>query len=251
MDLPPAYDSLSMQDFSAHLPQDEVHIWWTALGADKLVQSLSHLLTPDERARAARFKVPLPARQFIMSRAFLRLALGRYLRAEPGSLQFEFSAHGKPSLAGSKDLQFNLSHAEDLAVLAVAKQWRVGVDVERVRGEVNAIQLADRFFSAQEAEWVRSKPDSGLASRFFTCWTGKEAYVKARGEGLSISLQSFSVMPEAGNSTLRLNVFGNPEESARWAMWQFQPEPGFQGALAVERQPRKLRLGRWHLEISP
>jgi 4'-phosphopantetheinyl transferase len=232
------------------LAHDEVHVWWTRLDApDTVLASLYQSLRTDERDRASRFKVPLPGRRFVIGRAFLRLALSRYLQIKPYDLQFETSAYGKPALAGNSDLRFNLSHSEDLAVVAITSERQIGVDVERVRDDVDARELSDRFFSEQEAEWVRSNPGSELIQRFFTCWTAKEAYVKASGEGLSLPLKNFSVIPGPHYPELSLTIFDNPAESHRWTMLQLQPTADFCGALAVEGSNCRIRQGQWPEEL--
>jgi 4'-phosphopantetheinyl transferase len=248
--LPPSFDVPPLSRPDGVLPPDEVHVWWTALTLpDAVIKSLSELLSLDERERGSRFKVALPAKRFAAGRAFLRLALGRYLQARPHSVQFETSAYGKPALAGSSDLRFNLSHSEDVGVVAITRGRQIGVDVERIRAEVNARELSDRFFSVPEADWVRSTAGSELMLRFFTCWTAKEAYVKASGEGLSRPLRNFSVMPGPRYPGLQLTVFDDPEESQRWTMLQLQPAPDFCGALAIEGQNSTVRQGQWPKEL--
>jgi 4'-phosphopantetheinyl transferase len=229
---------------------DEVHVWHTSLSlSEDDVAPLRDLLTPDERDRVARFIVPAPRVQYIASRAFLRSALGRYLQADPRALRFQTTAHGKPYLAADahpgNTLRFNLSHSEGVAVLAVTRNREIGVDVERLRPKVEAVALANRFFSAEESAWLRAQPASATIASFYACWTAKEAYVKARGEGLSIPLSGFAVIPQTGNSQLQLEVYGNPAESRRWSMWQLDLAPDLRCALALEGGDCAVRIGRW------
>src|SRR5450755_2689704 len=168
------------------LPKDEVHVWQVDLKAwEKETDSLFELLDAEERERAARFKFPAPRNQFLISRALLRRALGRYLRIEARDIHFRTTANGKPELAESRDLCFNLSHTGGVTVFAIARHRDVGVDVERIREDTNALELAERFFSRPEVQWLRSQPASDHIPSFFSCWTAKEAYIKAQGEGLS------------------------------------------------------------------
>jgi len=232
------------------LPNDEVHVWQVDLVAwDKHADSLLELLNTEERQRAARFKFPAPGNQFVISRALLRRALGCYLRIEPHDIHFRTTANGKPELAESRDLHFNLSHSEGVTLFALARHRQVGVDVERIRENADAMELAERFFSAKEVQWLRSQPQSEITSFFFSCWTAKEAYIKAQGEGLSLPLGSFGVLPvvKAGSSELHLEVYDDPEESSRWSMWKLELGPGLRAALAVEGVNCRVRVGKWPL----
>ena len=233
------------------LPPDEVHAWFVDLPAwQKQTESLLPLLNQEEQERAARFKFPAPRDQFVISRALLRQVLGRYLHIEARDVHLRITTNGKPELAATSgvqdDLRFNLSHTAGAAVIAVTLSRQVGIDVERIRTDTNAMELAERFFSRPEVEWLRSQPDSEQIPAFFTCWTGKEAYIKAHGEGLSMPLNSFGVLPalESGGCRLQLEVYENPEESRRWFVCQLEWGTDLRAALAVEAENCRVRLGR-------
>jgi len=228
------------------LPDDEVHVWHVDLEPwEKEADSLFELLDAAERERASRFKFPAPRNQFVASRALLRRALGRYLRIEARDIRFRTTTNGKPQLAESCDLRFNLSHTEGVTVFAIARHRQVGIDVERIRQDTDAMELAERFFSRPEVQWLRSQPAAQHIPSFFTCWTAKEAYIKAQGEGLSLPLSSFGVLPRLTSSELQLEVYANPEESRRWSMWQLELGPDLRAALAVEGGGCRVRLGQW------
>jgi 4'-phosphopantetheinyl transferase len=241
-------DPETLRHLDGSLPDDEVHVWQVDLISwDKDADSLVELLDAAERERAARFKFLEHRNQFVISRALLRQALGRYLRIDARDLRFRTTANGKPELAAKSDLQFNLSHTRGVTVFAVARRRHVGVDVERIRADTNALELAERFFSPPEVQWLRSQPASEHVPSFFSCWTAKEAYIKAHGEGLSMPLSSFGVLPVPGasGSRLQLNVYADPEEARRWSMWRLELGPDLRAALAVEGESCKVRLGRW------
>ena len=251
-------DPEPLRHLDGSLPDDEVHVWQVDLIAwDKEADSLVELLDAAERERAARFKFQEHRNQFVISRALLRQALGRYLRIDARDVRFRTTANGKPELAANPDLQlnalqlndihFNLSHTRGVTVFAVARRRHVGVDVERIRADTNALELAERFFSPQEVQWLRSQPASEHVPSFFSCWTAKEAYIKAHGEGLSMPLSSFGVLPvpDAAGSGLQLNVYDDPEEARRWSMWRLELGPGLRAALAVEGKGCKVRVGQW------
>jgi len=234
------------------LQDDEVHVWQVDLKDwDKEAGLLLELLDGEERERAARFKFPEHRNQFVISRALLRRALGLYLRIEPRQIQFRRTSNGKPELAPNSNLpinalRFNLSHTAGVTVFAIVRHRQVGVDVERIR-ETNTMELAERFFSPPEVQWLRSQPASDRIRSFYACWTAKEAYIKAEGEGLALPLSSFRVLPVPGDaiSKLQLEVYGDPEESKRWSMWKLNLGPDLRAALAVEGTDCRVRLGQW------
>jgi 4'-phosphopantetheinyl transferase len=248
MAIRPEVDSQPLRQVDGILPKDEVHVWQVDLNAwEKDVDALLDLLDAEERERAARFKFPAPRNQFVISRALLRRALGRYRQIEAREVRFRTTANGKPELSESGDLHFNLSHSEGVTVFALARHRQVGIDVERIRQDTNALELAERFFSRPEVQWLRSQPAAQHIPSFFTCWTAKEAYIKAQGEGLSLSLSSFGVLPvvDGASSKLHLEVYDDPEESKRWSMWRLELGPSLRAALAVEGEGCRVRLGQW------
>jgi 4'-phosphopantetheinyl transferase len=235
------------------LPNDEVHVWQVdQIAWERETGSLYELLDSEERERTARFKFPEPRNQFVISRALLRRCLGRYLRVESREVRFRMTANGKPELVGDAahlddNLHFNLSHTHGTTVIALVRDRQVGIDVERIRENTNALELAERFFSPPEVRWLRSQPASEHISSFFSCWTAKEAYIKAHGQGLSMSLSSFGVLPAvaAAGSRLQLSVYDDPQESQRWSIWQLNLGPALRAALAVEGESCRVRVGRW------
>jgi 4'-phosphopantetheinyl transferase len=230
------------------LGRNEVHVWHTDLTAQEAaIQSLFPLLDHHEQSRAARFLVPEPRIQFILSRAFLRITVGQYLHVEPREVRFHIAEHGKPELTEPAGLNFNLSHTDGTTVIAVTRAGRVGVDVEKIRENLDPLQLGKRFFSPKESEWLGSQPASQRFAAFFACWTAKEAYVKARGAGLSAPLDGFGVIPRPGTAELQLEIYGQPEESRRWSMWQLDLSPDLRTAVAVEAVNCRVRVGRGSL----
>ncbi len=175
---------------------DEIHVWqaWLDRGAEE-VQRLEALLSPEETARANRFHFEQDRNHYVVGRAVLREMLGRYLEQVPSALEFSYGEHGKPALAGaaSSSLSFNLSHSAGLAVYAFARERSLGIDVERVKPDFASEDIARRYFSTREVNDLLSIPETKRTESFFRCWTRKEAYIKARGEGLRIPLDSFSV----------------------------------------------------------
>src|SRR6266516_2685444 len=181
---------------SFQLASDDVHSWCASLDVPPETSArLYATLTPDERSRSARFQFERDQQRFIVARGVLRDLLGHYLQIHPGKIGFVYNAFGKPDLGpefGSR-LKFNLSHSAGLALIAIATASDVGVDLEYIRAQSDHSDIARRFFSAAEVEYLSALPGHLYAEAFFSCWTKKEAYLKAYDEGLSIPLNSFSV----------------------------------------------------------
>jgi 4'-phosphopantetheinyl transferase len=226
------------------LPVGEVQVWRGSLDRPEVVVGrLERLLSADERTRADRFYAARDRERFIVGRGMLRTILGRYLGTEPERLVFHYGGRGKPSLgegAGSS-IEFNLAHSQGLALLAVARGRRVGIDVEQVRALADADGIVDRFFSRREAEAYRALPAGGRPEAFFRCWTRKEAYIKAIGEGFSLPLERFAVTLGPEEPPQLIDVEGRPGEAGRWSLRDLAAGPGFAAAIAVEGSGWELR----------
>jgi 4'-phosphopantetheinyl transferase len=235
-----------LEQLDGHLPPGEVHVWLASLAGQQAdaATSLHSLLNADEQERADRFKVEMARDQFVVSRALLRVVLGKYLNSDPRQIAFTVTSHRKPELAIKSDIRFNLSHTDGLTAVGVTRLGRIGIDVERIQRKVNVLELAERFFSRKETDWVRTHSEEERVPIFLACWTAKEAYIKAHGEGLSIPLDGFSCMAESTKRRVRLDVFGNVEESERWSLWRLDVPPEFKGAVAIEAKDCKLRMGQ-------
>lgn len=208
-------------------PDDEVHLWTFRLEPEL---DDGGLLASCERVRADRFHFRRDRDRFIAGRAQLRRILGAYLRQPPELVQFCYGASGKPAV--SEPLAFNLSHSGDFAALAVAR-FELGVDIECIRPIEE--EVAERFFAADEVMRLRSLPQAQQTEAFFACWTRKEAYVKALGDGLLLPLDSFSVSLEPEAPARLLRAGDDPVEPSRWQFHHFVPAPGMVGAIAARR----------------
>ena len=208
-------------------------VWKIALDQTAgVVGQLRGLLSADELARADKFRVERGAERYIVGRGVLRTLLGRYTKIPPQDLRFAYNEFGKPELFGS-DVCFNLSHSHGVALAAVTRGCAVGVDIERIRDEVIREKIAERFFSPAEARVLASLPAELQAQGFFNCWTRKEAWIKARGHGLSIPLNSFEVTLAPGEPARLMATRPDPEEARRWTLQALDCEAGFAAALAV------------------
>jgi len=216
------------------LPSGSLQIWRTRLDlcSDSL-SAYSELLSHDERSRAKRFVLTRDHDRFVVSRGTLRLLLGRYLQIPPDSARIEEGPQGKPFVVGNRlsfDLKFSLSHSHGLAVFAFTKDKEVGIDLEKIRLDFASREIAQRYFSSQEVSELDALTPQLYAAGFFQCWTRKEAYVKARGQGLQIPLDSFSVSlaPERPPELLA-------SDSDDWSIYSFEPFAGYAAAVVAEK----------------
>ena len=232
------------------LGEGEVHVWRACL--DVTVEELqvrSKLMKEEERARGARYLRAEVGSRFVAGRGLLRRLLGMYLGTDAAEVEFTFNSFGKPALAakhGAGDLRFNVSHSHDWALIAFTRGRELGVYIERVRPDFATREIAQRFFSPSEARRLIALPAATQTEAFFQCWTRKEGYIKARGEGLSRGLDSFEVAFGPGVDAAVLNALDDASPTARWLVLDLQPAQGFAGALVVERPVAEVRL--WNAE---
>ena len=216
-----------------------------------MVRRLRGELSTDEQERAARFHFEADQLRFIVSHAALRRILGAYVDGPPGDLRFAYGPKDKPRLVdecGGREVRFNLSHSGDVALVAVTGAHEVGVDVERIRELADRDRLARRFFSPQEVAVLERLPSENRSEAFFTCWTRKEAYLKALGGGISIGLDQFDVSPVPGEPAALLRHRTDPGETSRWSLHDLEPGPGYAGALAVETPCDRVLCLDWEQE---
>jgi 4'-phosphopantetheinyl transferase len=225
---------LSIDDGRRDLREDEVHLWSAPL--DGCCDDLP--LTDEERLRAGRFKLERMRRQFIGSRGHLRRVLSRYLALQPCAIPIQVEPSGKPCLDPAVDgrLQFNVSHSEALAVYAVTRRGRVGVDVERWREIPNAEALVDRFFTRRERDLFNALPDDQRQAAFFRAWTRKEAALKAVGYGVQ-SLDRCDVTFRPDEPELVLRMGDDSLAADKWLLRSWQPAPDYMAAVAVQLTP--------------
>jgi 4'-phosphopantetheinyl transferase len=229
------------------LPEGEVHVWRASLDLPReQAQALDLTLSAGERERAARFQFEADRRRFTVGRGLLRAILGRYLRIAPSDVQFSVGQHGKPALAeslGQATIRFNLAHSGDLALYAISHN-EVGIDIELIRPIQESEQIAERYYSRRERAALHSLSQEGWNEAFLRHWTRTEAYLKARGYGLSLEPDQFEVLPDPGG-TLTLEVAGDPREATRWSLVDLTPGSDYVGALAVEGHDWSLSCRQW------
>ena len=196
-------------------------------------------LSEDERARANRFVFAHDRDRFIMARGLLRQLLGERLGIAPKDIEFRYNQFGKPELAdqcGGNALRFNVSHSEDFVIFVFARGRQVGADIEAIRPLPDADEVAARCFSPREIDAYRDLDEAMKPRGFFNCWTRKEAFVKAVGEGLGYRLSDFDVSLAPGDPAEILRVGELENGNCGWRMFDIDGIPGFAGAVVIESQ---------------
>jgi 4'-phosphopantetheinyl transferase len=241
--------TVPLQDCSANkvfgtvernLTENEVHVW--SINVDQLAKyrGWTDLLNEEETRRAACFRFQKDRQAFIVCRGALRILIASYLASVPKKLRFIFSERGKPELHESDNpghVHFNVSHSDTRAVLAFVRNRKVGIDLERIRTDCEVEQIADRFFSAVEKKALLSLKSLQRHKAFFNLWTRKEAFLKARGGGLSIPLSDFDVSLEPVKPQILLATRPDANDVNRWHIESLQVAKGFAAALALEKLP--------------
>lgn len=234
---------------SPTLTSNDVHVWLAVLERPPMeVERFRESLAPEERQRADRYRFARERERFIVAHGVLRAVLAGYLGVPPERLAFGTGPHGKPLLAGGRAaaaLSFNLSHSDGLALYAVSRERAVGIDLERIRLDVAHDQIAQQYFSPRENAALRVLPARLRLRAFFDYWTCKEAYAKARGDGLSLPLEAFDIVLGLDPSAARLRILDDPRESAHWSLQRLKADGDYSAAIAVEGQGRNLTCFRW------
>jgi len=198
---------------------------------------LEATLSADETERAGRFHFPADRERFTTSHGCLRDVLGRYTHCEPHERSFSNGEYGKPVLVSNEGVDFNLTHSGDYALIAIARGRKVGVDVERIRKGISSNVIARQYFSKAEVAELQALPIEEREVAFFTCWTRKEAYIKAQGLGLSLPLESFDVSLSFHEPALLRATRPDELEASRWTLRSLEIDPLYAAAVAVENAP--------------
>jgi len=218
---------------------DAVEVWRISLELNtRQLQKARAVLAQDEKSRADRFYFEKDRNHFIAARAQLRIILASYLNCAPETIRFDYNQQGKPRLGGADagKLFFNLSHSHQMGLIALHPRFEVGADIEWMRREVSGIKIAERFFSSNELEQLKTLTGQDQTQGFFNCWTRKEAYIKARGKGLSIPLNQFDVSLKPAEPARILDIRHDPAANSAISRWRsstaiLKPMPSCPGPL--------------------
>jgi 4'-phosphopantetheinyl transferase len=231
------------------LTPEALHVWRIRLTqSDDVVRMLEEHLSPDEVLRADRFRKERDRTRFVVAHGALRELLAEYTAQTPRGVFFGCTAAGKPFLVdeqGEQPLRFNLSHSGDWAAVGLALSTEVGIDIEQIDSEVSVEAVAERFFSRSEFEALRAVPPDQRADVFFTAWARKEAYVKARGDGIPDRLREFSLSVDPGQTPVLLTDSTDVGGVRRWTIYDLDIAPGHAAAIAAEGSAHRIRMMRW------
>lgn len=227
----------------------EVHIWRTFIDIDSpIIKTYLPVLSIDELEKANRFYFPNDRNRFITVRSVLRRIIGNYTGKHPRELKFDFNQYGKPFLSQNSSkstIKFNISHSHEVALIAVTQDFDIGVDVEYMHTNFDFEGIVEKFFSVNEKNVWRSLPSYHKVEAFFNCWTRKEAFIKAKGKGLSLPLNEFDVSFKPGEPALLLNTAWDRKEVGDWSVEEIKPANGYVGALAVKGSNLDMKFWEW------
>jgi 4'-phosphopantetheinyl transferase len=232
-----------------HLAPASVHVWRGSLHqSSEVIERLRVLLSADETARAARFVFETDRHAFVAARGMLRAVLSAYTGLKPEELTFSYDSSGKPDLTSKQNpenLAFNVSHSGEFALIAVTRNRRIGVDIERHRDGVAFSEIADRYFAPGEVSALRALSPGKQREAFFTCWARKEAYIKGLGKGFGVPLRHFevSIIPDKPAVLLR-PAMGH--ESEQWSLIALDVSPHYSAAVAVDGRPAQVLCLDWN-----
>lgn len=206
-------------------------VWQIDLEHAGELDAFLEVLDEQEKDRAARFRFESHARRFIVAHAATRFILSSYCGIRAADLVFEFNAYGKPFLANDGAPLFSLSHSDGTALCGVAEEGEIGVDIEKCR-DIADLEMSRRFFSGIECTLLDGLEEKQKAAGFFACWTRKEAYIKAKGLGLSLPLNEFSVDPAPHRPAALIASDYAPDDVGRFRLWDVPVPEGYKAALA-------------------
>ncbi|MFY9647443.1 MAG: 4'-phosphopantetheinyl transferase superfamily protein [Terriglobales bacterium] len=229
-------------------PTDRIDIWKVSLDEPAHDAAETNVLSPDEIARASRFHFEQDRLRFIRCRSALRGLLSAYLSIPAAEVLLEYQSNGKPYAAPSQNpraLQFNVSHSASTALIAVGSCCQLGVDIEKIREDVDVTSLAERFFSLTERAELRALPAHLRVPGFFACWTRKEAFLKATGIGLSFPLADFSVTTHPDYDPTLIEIKGDTESAKQWLLADLAFPDTYRAAVALDRPNSQLATFTW------
>jgi 4'-phosphopantetheinyl transferase len=237
---------------SIGLNSQDVHLWRAFLRQSATcIDKLTPLLSEDELSRAASFHFENDRERFILCRGILRIILGRYLDINPKHLKFRSGPYGKPYLVNESagaHIQFNLTHSHNLALYAFTSNCMIGIDVEYILQIMDIEHIVDNSFSDYEISIFKTLKPNQKEIAFFNCWTRKEAYVKAIGEGLNLPLHTFDVSLAPNEPSRILSISGSTNEALLWSIETFIPAVDHVATVAIKESNYHICYYEWQFD---
>ncbi len=224
------------------LSKQNIHVW--VVNFDIVQEKITRLhgfLSEEEIIRASKFRFKKDKISSIISRGTLRFLSGKYLEKEPGEIKFKYGEFGKPEYNLDTKLKFNISHSGKVVVLGFVLNDDIGIDIEEIKTDFDVLDIASNYFSNKEIEFLRKTPVENHVKNFYRCWTRKEAFIKAKSQGLSFPLDSFSVSINSDEKAELLETLWDKKEKDLWQIIPFETEVNYKAALAVKGQVQSIK----------
>ncbi|MBC8769913.1 4'-phosphopantetheinyl transferase superfamily protein [Arenibacter sp. BSSL-BM3] len=226
------------------LEPETLHLWHVDVGTD-LDSRYFNLLSEDEKIRAGKYRFTQDQHMFIKARAVLRILSGHYLQKDPIHIRFKYGAYGRPYFQDENSLLFNVSHSEGKAIIGFGKFTEMGTDIEKIKSDFNVLDIAGKFFSQSEIKSLTEIPKEEQNRAFFRCWTRKESFIKAKGDGLSLPLDSFSVTLDDDIKARLIETKWNPCEKENWKIFSYVQNDNYIVAVSVQGNVQKIKYRNW------
>lgn len=215
----------------------QIHIWFVNFDvSEDKITFLSSFLSEDEILKASKFKFKKDKNCSIITRGALRLLSGEYLNLNPKDIKFKYGEYGKPYFNMETELKFNVSHSGNMAVIGFVLNDDIGVDIEEIKTDFEVFDIASNYFSKLEIETLNELPKEKHVECFYRCWTRKESFIKAKSQGLSFPLDSFSVSIHSDKKAELLETKWDEKEKSTWKLFTFSPHQNYIGAVSVQNK---------------
>lgn len=233
----------STQEKCITLPPNTIHFWYCRFDLDNFrLPYYNTLLSNDEKRKADKFKFLVDQQKYVTFRGILRILLSRYLDKNPEEILFKYGAFGKPDVKTNTALRFNISHSGNMAVFGFVQNYAIGVDIEKIKQDFDPLDLAKSFFSEEEINALSQAKDSVMFQAFYRCWTRKESFIKAVGEGLSYPLDSFAVTMDNDHRAKFLKIDNDQDSKSNWQLHSFVPTQDYIAAITTKGNPKKIEF---------
>ena len=228
------------------LSKQNLHIWsLNFVVNDDAFNRYHSLLSEDEKKRAGKFRFYKDRRCYVVTKGVLRLLSGGYLNKDAKAIAFDYEEYGKPRYKHETNLNFNVSHSGDMAIIGFVYDHTIGVDIEKIKNDFDTFDIAINFFSKKEIAALRKIPKLQQYIAFYRCWTRKEAFIKAKGSGLSFPLDQFSVTLDSDLEANLLETLWDTSEKDRWQLTSFIPSNDYIAAIIVDSKFNDIQYFNW------